>query len=191
MPKKGYKQSRDHIEKAKKNRGKSNPNWRIQQGESLSRHHAEYGHPMQGRRHPNPAVFSDESRRKMSESAKLRIREFGVNYPYCKPDVYTKPERVLESILVSLGLEVIHNKRICGYYPDFWVVDSKLLIECDGKFWHENEDKSYQQNRTRVLTRHGYIILRFWDYDIMSDNAVDKIRGDLQNNTEVAALLRS
>lgn len=55
--------------------------------------------------------------------------------------------------------------KICNV--DFYFPDKKVVIECDGDYWHNREDiKAKDQVKNKVLVEHGYSLYRFWEHDI-------------------------
>jgi DNA mismatch endonuclease (patch repair protein) len=72
--------------------------------------------------------------------------------------------------------------------PDFWVVGTNILLFCDSSFWHGRSLKPVQFSRnrhlwvakikgniqrdktvTRVLRLQGWMVLRFWDNEILGN----------------------
>lgn len=107
-------------------------------------------------------------------------------------------ERRLRGALVKAGLSgwTLHPRDVEGK-PDFFFVESKLVVFVDGCFWHgcpkcyrrpqsrtEYWDKKLERNRgrdsevTSLLTRHGFSVLRFWEHEVRDDlpSVVNKIQ---------------
>ena len=55
---------------------------------------------------------------------------------------------------------------ISGFIADFCCFEHRLVIELDGGQHAEAVD--YDTDRTRVLARAGYRVLRFWDNEALS-----------------------
>ena len=76
-----------------------------------------------------------------------------------------------------LGLKFRRQQCIGNYIIDFACMDKKLLIEIDGG--HHNTDETIKKDldRTRWLKSKGYLVLRFWNNDIMEnlDGVVETI----------------
>lgn len=110
----------------------------------------------------------------------------------------TKPELLLRKELWKRGLRYRKNyKKLIGK-PDIVFPKRKIAIFVDGKMWHgydwEHQKNDFKSNRdfwipkieeniardkfvTQRLKSDGWIVLRFWDFDIkkqLSDCA-DKI----------------
>ena len=84
-------------------------------------------------------------------------------------------EKRMGWLLTELGMPCAYNMPIKSgvkksnrqpeyIYPDFTVLGTKILIECDGSYWHKNANKD--DARQKFLEREGYTVLRFSDRDI-------------------------
>jgi very-short-patch-repair endonuclease len=72
--------------------------------------------------------------------------------------------------LRSHRLEGIHfrNQHAIGnYVVDFCAPRKKLIIELDGS--QHIEQEGYDKERTEYLESKGYIVIRFWNNDVMKD----------------------
>ena len=115
------------------------------------------------------------------------------------PDIFTKEKRSwvmsrirgtntkidlqMNEILKGLGFSYKMYPKMYGN-PDFILEEQKIVIFCDGDFWHgynyNNKKKPRQkfwkdkiernmkrdQKYTRKLRREGLSVLRFWEHDI-------------------------
>ena len=107
----------------------------------------------------------------------------------------TKPEIILAKALRKNHIKFRRHPTIPGT-PDFIIHGKKLVIFCDGDFWHGNNwrlrklksraaefsptKKDYWTNKIKVniirdkkankrLKKLNYKVLRFWESDIKSD----------------------
>jgi len=57
--------------------------------------------------------------------------------------------------------------KILTYSTDILLTDYNIIIECDGRYWHDNP-KSQERDKQRdiKIEKEGYKILRFWDDEI-------------------------
>ena len=81
----------------------------------------------------------------------------------------TDAEKRLWTALRDRRLEGIRFRRqvVMGrYIADFCAANPKLIIEIDG-VQHEDQ-KIYDEARTRYLTGQGYLVLRFWNGDVLT-----------------------
>jgi very-short-patch-repair endonuclease len=71
---------------------------------------------------------------------------------------------------------LLRNRRFAGfksrrqhpigdYFADFVCLDKRIVIELDGSQHAEQADRDAE--RTRVLERAGFRVLRFWDNDVL------------------------
>src|SRR4051812_25053481 len=82
----------------------------------------------------------------------------------------TDAERVLWFRLRDRRLDGWKFKRqvaIDRFVVDFFCADGKLIVEIDGG-QHEQE-KDRDRNRTEILEAMGYLVLRFWNNDVMQN----------------------
>ena len=101
-------------------------------------------------------------------------------------------ELVLRRELTKLGLRFRkHSKGLIGN-PDVVFVPAKVIVFCDGDFWHgrnwrrlrralakrHNADywiakikrnRAHDRKVTRMLLSDGWLVLRFWETDILKD----------------------
>src|SRR5579862_8168996 len=81
----------------------------------------------------------------------------------------TDAEKRLWTALRDRRLEGIRFRRqvVMGrYIADFCAANPKLIIELDG-VQHEDQE-IYDEARTRYLTAQGYLVLRFWNGDVLT-----------------------
>lgn len=102
---------------------------------------------------------------------KVELTEQGEK-PFIAPANYlmNKPEQKLYNALHKHGIKVIPQfKPIRGrkYLLDFALPNFKLGIECDGTIFHDSPKKrELDDQRDKLLMRHGWYIHRFTEQDI-------------------------
>lgn len=122
----------------------------------------------------NP-VHKDGTKEKISNS----LKDFYKNNPEVlknrkRPTVnqfskeYTKIEKIIADVLTEYNIDFIHNPKILTYWPDFLIFDN-ILIECDGKFWHECYSKGNEERREMELKKAGYKIFHITENEIIND----------------------
>ncbi len=67
----------------------------------------------------------------------------------------------------SLGVKFKRQYAVHGYIVDFCCPQRKLIIELDGG--QHAERVAYDQNRTEVLIKEGFRVLRFWNNDVLQN----------------------
>jgi very-short-patch-repair endonuclease len=63
------------------------------------------------------------------------------------------------------GLKFNRQVPIDRFVVDFVCRDAKLIIELDGG--QHDEDRARDANRTEILEAMGYLVLRFWNNDVL------------------------
>ena len=82
----------------------------------------------------------------------------------------TDAERLLWFRLRDRRLDGLKFKRqvsIDRFVVDFFCADAKLILELDGG--QHDPDGERDRDRTKVLETMGYLVLRFWNHDVMQN----------------------
>ena len=90
-------------------------------------------------------------------------------------------EPAMRALVAKYGLPPVEFHRvILGYEVDFWVIDSPIVLECDGWDSHGRNRVQFEKDRRRdqELTAEGYITVRFTYRQITRQAAAqaDRIR---------------
>ncbi len=92
----------------------------------------------------------------------------------------TKAESVLWERLKcnSLGVKFRRQHPIASYIADFYCHKFKLVIELDGGYHHNPEQKEYDINRTIDLNYLGIKVLRFKNEEVLTniDQVINRIK---------------
>lgn len=89
----------------------------------------------------------------------------------------TMIERIVASLLDALRVSYLQEHRIGRYIVDFFVPAKRLIIECDGEYWHgKPEVKARDAVRDRILREQGYTIVRLAESDIRAGRALERLR---------------
>lgn len=92
----------------------------------------------------------------------------------------TEAEAILWDLLKgnNIGLHFRRQHIILDYIVDFICLDKGLVIELDGGYHNNPEQKEYDEQRTAHLQRLGYIELRFTNEELLvnPDSVVAKIK---------------
>jgi hypothetical protein len=67
----------------------------------------------------------------------------------------TRPELALRTLLDGFGVEFYEQYRIGVYTVDFYVPKTKLVLEADGLYWHQDEAK--ERARDEYLLRNPLV----------------------------------
>ena len=79
------------------------------------------------------------------------------------------------------GLKFRRQMELDRFIVDFFCVDAKLIVEIDcGQHAQRIEDDAV---RTRMLEQMGYLVLRFWNHDVLrnTDGVLEEILGTLNS----------
>ena len=92
----------------------------------------------------------------------------------------TKPELEMLDILEELNLEFIHTYSIWDiehcYAADFYLPEDKIVIEVDGKYWHNYPiGTNMDLIRAKELAAAGYKLIRFWENEFDKEKVVEEI----------------
>lgn len=75
-----------------------------------------------------------------------------------------------------LGIRYIQQKHIYDkknqkhYYTDFYIPSLKLVIECNGEYWHSEEWKNDRdKNLKKFVEKTGHKIIFIWEYEIRDE----------------------
>ena len=82
----------------------------------------------------------------------------------------TDAERALWNVLRNRQLSGHKFRRqtpIGPYFVDFVCMERRLVVELDGS--QHQQQKQYDDERTRALESQGFRIKRFWNSEILSD----------------------
>ena len=97
----------------------------------------------------------------------------------------TPQERKLWYLFLRRRKEKWYRQRpMFGYILDFYCADVHLAVEIDGGQHFTDTGRSYDENRTAVLTQNGITVLRFTNADIEHrfDTVCDEIGRKAKQN---------
>jgi very-short-patch-repair endonuclease len=97
----------------------------------------------------------------------------------------TDVERLLWFRLRGRRLDGWKFKRqvpIDRFIVDFFCADAKLIVERDGG--QHDQDRDRDSNRTKILEAMGYLVIRFWNNDVMRniDGVLQEISSAMQRS---------
>lgn len=129
------------------------------------------------------AYFSDvysktDSVREASRERALKMLEEGA-FSHTE----TKPQKIINCLLDSMGIEYINEKKFDYYAVDNYLTQFNLIIEVMGDFWHCNPIKYSQPNyknqrdsirrdaakRNYLKDKYGINVLYLWESDIYNN----------------------
>ena len=85
-----------------------------------------------------------------------------------------------------LGVKVRRQHAIQGYIVDFSMMEVKLVIEIDGKYHDEAEQKRYDEARTDYLGEFDIKLLRFSNEEVMQsiDDVINRIKESINEQRQ-------
>ena len=91
----------------------------------------------------------------------------------------TEAEEIIWQQLRNRNIEGQKFRRqhpVAGYIPDFVCLDKKIIIEIDGAYHDNEEQKKFDTMRTEWLSEHGYSMVRITNDEVKNDIATVLIR---------------
>lgn len=119
----------------------------------------------------------------LSQITRYKIKKKRLHQIFPTKD--TSIEKKMQNALEIKGIVFEKHKPITGQ-PDIFI-EPNICIFCDGDYWHNRDDyKKRDIIVNDILTKEGYIILRFWEHQINNDihNCVKTIQ-ELSESTLV------
>lgn len=89
----------------------------------------------------------------------------------------TSIEIKMQDILRQHGYFFKTQMPICNIcIPDIILPERKIIIQCDGDYWHNYPDGNEQDRKQdEILTKNGWRVIRFWEHEI-NENIQDCLR---------------
>jgi very-short-patch-repair endonuclease len=102
------------------------------------------------------------------------------------PKKDTLIEVKIQNFLKQLGIEFFTHQYIKeiehGYQCDILIPLMKMVIECDGNYWHNYPiGREIDHIRTKELFENGFKVLRLWEYEIKEMN-LEMFKERIQND---------
>lgn len=98
-----------------------------------------------------------------------RVRKYGYDSAVKMEKTKSDIENIMEELLKKIGINYLTDQRIDKYFPDFVLPDQKIIIECDGLYWHSdaiNKNRHYHRDKSRIYGQNGYRSLFFREDEI-------------------------
>jgi leucyl-tRNA synthetase len=83
------------------------------------------------------------------------------------------------------GYKFRRQHPVAGYIPDFVCIENKLIIEVDGSYHNEEEQRRFDISRSKWLEEHEYRIVRLTNEEVTKNvqRALQKIEEELSSET--------
>ena len=106
---------------------------------------------------------------------------------------YTEAEGALWQALRGNQLDVKFRRQhpIDAYIVDFVSLQNRLVVEVDGGYHNNEEQKQYDENRTQILNEIGFTIIRFTNDEVINNLpfVISTIQSQLQKEAVLNAPL--
>ncbi|HET6989849.1 MAG TPA: DUF559 domain-containing protein, partial [Bacteroidia bacterium] len=81
------------------------------------------------------------------------------------------------------GFKIRRQHAIDVFIADFICIEKKVVIEVDGEYHNDPEQKEYDEQRTFVLNNLGFKVIRFFNNEVIKNTkaVVEKIKTELSN----------
>lgn len=134
---------------------------------------------MRGNTYTKGMEFSErKSPPPFTEEHKRKIREYQINNPN-KKFKDTSIELKVEKELQQRGIDYKKQIPLCDTaIVDFYLPSSKVVIQCDGDYWHNKVGrKEIDKRQDEILLLNGFNVYRFWGSEINEsvENCIDRI----------------
>jgi very-short-patch-repair endonuclease len=120
--------------------------------------------------HPEARAMLSERAKKWIEDNPEKmlqlIKEARVKIKRCN----TSLEQKVASLLDTLNLGFTRQLRVGRKFVDFVIPQKKIVIECDGKFWHQDKEKEKERDEY-MLSKLG----RDWKILHVNEDSVDSL----------------
>ena len=102
--------------------------------------------------------------------------------------IYARQLRKEQTDAEKLLWHLLRGRRFCGfkfrrqfpvggYILDFYCHDARLAVELDGGGHNEEEQRRYDEERTKVIQAANIRIVRFWNNDLF--NSLEEVLEEL------------
>lgn len=86
----------------------------------------------------------------------------------------------------QLGVKVRRQHAIQGYIVDFALLEVKLVIEIDGEYHNEEDQRIYDRARTEYLNEFGLTLIRFTNDEVLKNTSkvISEIKDSIEQQTK-------
>jgi len=86
----------------------------------------------------------------------------------------------------QLGVKVRRQHAIQGYILDFALLEVKLVIEIDGEYHNEEDQRIYDRARTEYLNEFGLTLIRFTNDEVLknTNKVISEIKHSIEQQTK-------
>jgi len=108
--------------------------------------------------------YSEELKQRLSEIHKKRFKDNPEKHPnriLAKKGYKTSIEKEVEGFIKRLGFEYEFQYSIGRLFVDFFIPELNLIIECDGAYWHQDQEKDIKRDKKLLKLNPKLRIIHF------------------------------
>lgn len=110
-------------------------------------------------------INTEETRKKLREKRALQI------FPIKDTSIEIKVQNFLKELKIEFFTHQYMREIEHGYQCDILIPSKKMVIECDGNYWHKYPiGNEIDHVRTNELIEKGFKVLRLWENEINNMN---------------------
>ncbi len=104
---------------------------------------------------------------------------------YRKSGRKTWIEQRMADLLDKIGIDYVFQYPILNYDVDFAIPSLRIVVECDGEFWHKDKEKD--KKRQKRIEKEGWFVLRYTGKKINQclDDIEDEMRRVVGNHAKL------
>ncbi|MEJ7626408.1 MAG: DUF559 domain-containing protein [Ferruginibacter sp.] len=141
---------------------------------------------------PNPSLKEKGTRTQNTNDVPRYITEWKKTIAFAKENRHlpTEAEDTMWQILRNRNVDDLKFRRqhpVAGYIPDFVCLENKLIVEIDGGYHDEQEEKIFDAAREEWLKEFGFSMIRFSNEEVK--NNVEAVKKKISNAISSSPLL--
>lgn len=118
----------------------------------------------------NYGPLSEEVKAKISKAVSERWKDGTLSVTNHDTSIELKVQNQLDEMGIKyIKQKVVHDSKRC-YILDFYIPSLKLVIECNGDYWHNRPDRIKRDNMLKKYVEStGRKIIFIWEHEINDD----------------------
>ena len=118
----------------------------------------------------NYGPLSEEVKTKISKAVSERWKDGTLSVTSYDTSIELKVQNQLDEMGIKyIKQKVVHDSKRC-YILDFYIQSLKLVIECNGDYWHNRHDRIKRDNMLKKYVEStGRKIIFIWEHEINDD----------------------
>lgn len=113
---------------------------------------------------------------------KIKVARSKQKIPFKDSSIEIKIQSYLKDLGIEFFTHIYLSKIAHAYQCDIFIPSIKLVIECDGMYWHHYPiGNDLDHIRTKELIEKGFKVLRLWEYEIVNMTSSKELQRRLDN----------